>query len=161
MSTPDQPSLSPDTSPELVPSQTRVRFGLLLTLFGFFVFLGGTKPAIFGYNRSQVIGFIKISVFLIGLAIICVGGYISLLAYWENGARTIAAEIGSRLVATGYVVAIFSGMADVFGFGSQPPPTVPFFGPVQVLGVQIGEGLIVAGFLLLLPFRRTMPKAKK
>lgn len=161
MSTPDPASLSPDTSPEVVPSQTRVRFGLLLTLFGFFVFLGGAKPAIFGYNRSEVVGFIKISVFLIGLAIICVGGYISLLAYWKNGARTIAAEIGSRLVATGYVVTVFSGMADVFGFGSQPPPAVPFFGPLQALGVQIGEVLIIAGFLLLLPFLRTTPDKKK
>jgi len=157
MSTPDQPSLSPDTSPEVVPSQTRVRFGLLLTLFGFFVFLVGAKPGLFGYNRSQVVGFIKISVFLVGLAIICLGGYISLLAYWKNGSRTIAAEIGSRLVATGYVVAVFSGMADVFGFGSQPPPTVPFFGPVQVLGVQAGQVLIVAGFLLLLPIRGKKP----
>jgi hypothetical protein len=161
MNTSNQAPLSPDTSPEAVPSQIRIRFGLLLTLFGFVVFLGGTKPTIFGYNRSEMIGFIKISVFLIGLAIICVGGYISLLAFWKNGARTISAEIGSRLVATGYVVAVFSGMADVFGFGSRPPPAVPFFGPLQALGVQIGEALIAAGFMLLIPFHWLISRKKK
>jgi hypothetical protein len=161
MNIPDHPSISPDTSPEAVPSQIRIRFGLILTLLGFVVFLGGTKPALFGYNRSEMIGFIKISVFLIGLAIMCVGGYISLLAFWKNGARTISAEIGSRLVATGYVVAVFSGMADVFGFGSQPPPAVPFFGPLQALGVEIGEGVIALGFLLLIPFRWPSARQKK
>ena len=154
MTHPDPASLSPDTSPETVPSKIRIRFGLILTILGFVVFLGGAKPSLFGYNRSVMIGFIKISVFLIGLAIMCVGGYISLLAFWKNGARTISAEIGSRLVATGYVVAVFSGMADVFGFGSRPPPAVPFFGPFQSLGVEIGEGVIILGFLLLIPFRR-------
>ena len=157
MSTAGRSPLSPDTSPEVVPSRTRVRFGLLLTIFGFFVFLLGARPAFFGWNRSQVVGFIKISVFLVGLAIICVGGYISMLAYWKNGNRTIAADIGSRLVATGYVVAVFSGMADVFGFGSQPLPAVPFFGPLQAIGVQIGEALIALGFLLLIPNRKPKP----
>jgi hypothetical protein len=100
-----------------------------------------------------VVGFVQISVFLVGLAIICIGGYICLMSFWRNGDRTIPAEIGSRLVATGYVVAVFSGMADVFGFGTQKPPMVPVFGPWQATGVQIGEFLITIGFLLLIPIR--------
>jgi hypothetical protein len=89
----------------------------------------------------------------VGLAIVCIGGYISLMAFWKNGDRTIPAEIGSRLVATGYVVTVFAGMADVFGFGSHSPPKVPFFGPWQAMGVQIGEVLVAIGFLLLIPWR--------
>ncbi len=154
MSTPHPTAISPDTSPEAVPSRLRIRFGLILTLFGFFVFLVGAKPAIFRLDRSPVVGFVQISVFLVGLAIICVGGYITLLAYWRNGDRTIAADIGSRLVATGYVVAVFAGMADVFGFGSQPLPAIPYFGPLQAVGVQVGEAVIAIGFILLIPFRR-------
>jgi hypothetical protein len=154
MSAPDPTLLSPDTSPEAVPSRVRIRFGLLLTLFGFFVFLVGAKPAMLGLDRSPVVGFVQISVFIVGLAIICVGGYISLLPFWKNGERTIPADIGSRLVATGYVIVVFSGMADVFGFGSQPLPAIPFFGPLQGTGVEIGEGLITLGFLLLIPYRR-------
>ncbi|HEX7620465.1 MAG TPA: hypothetical protein VF359_04630 [Anaerolineales bacterium] len=150
----DNSSLSPDASPVGIPSQTRVRFGLLVTLIGFITFLLGAQPSLFGLDRSPVVGFVQISVFLVGLAIISIGGYIGLLAFWQNKERTIAAEIGSRLVATGYVVAVFSGMADVFGFGTQAPPSIPVFGPWQATGVQIGECLITIGFLLLIPFTR-------
>jgi hypothetical protein len=132
----------------------RVRFGLLVSLIGLITFLVGARPSLFGLDRSPVVGFVQISVFLVGLAIICIGGYIGLMAFWRNGERTIAAEIGSRMVATGYVVAVFSGMADVFGFGTQVPPMIPVFGPLQATGVQIGEFLIAIGFLLLIPFCR-------
>ena len=154
MTTPDKPSPSPNTYPEGIPSRMRVRFGLLLTLFGLLVFLVGARPALFSLDRSPVVGFVQIAVFLVGLAIVCIGGYIGLMFFWRNGDRTIAADIGSRLVATGYVVAVFSGMADVFGFGTQLPPRVPVFGPWQAAGVQIGELLITIGFLLLIPIHR-------
>jgi hypothetical protein len=143
--------VSPEVLSEKTPSQTRVRVGLFLVLFGLVVFLIGARPSLFGLDRSPVVGFVQIAVFLVGLAIVCIGGYVSLMAFWQNGDRTIPSEIGSRLVATGYVVAVFSGMADVFGFGSQPPPKVPFFGPWQAIGVQIGEALVAIGFLLLIP----------
>jgi hypothetical protein len=151
MSNPATPSLSPDTSPQNIPSRWRIRSGLGMTLIGLIIFLVGARPAIFGVDRSPVVGFVQIAVFLVGLAFICLGGYICLMAYWRNGERTIPAEIGQRLVTTGYLIAVFSGMADVFGFGTQMWPKIPFFGPWQAVGVQIGEALIAIGFLLLIP----------
>jgi hypothetical protein len=151
MTIPDRPSPTPDTNPVGIPSRLRARFGLLLTLIGLLIFLVGARPALFGLDRSPVVGFIQIAVFLVGLAIVCIGGYVCLMSFWKNGTRTIAADIGSRLVATGYVVAVFAGMADIFGFGTQPLPRVPVFGPWQATGVQIGELLITIGFLLLIP----------
>jgi hypothetical protein len=147
-------ALSPDTSPSGIPSRMRIRFGLLVTLIGLITFLVGSRPSLFDLDRSPVVGFVQISVFLVGLATICIGGYIGLMSFWRNIERTIAADIGSRLVATGYVVAVFSGMADVFGFGTQKPPIIPVFGPWQATGVQIGECLITIGFVLLIPFSR-------
>lgn len=151
MTTPYITSPSPNTSPTGIPSRMRIRVGLLMTLFGLFVFLVGARPAIFGLDRSPVVGFVQIAVFLVGLAIVCIGGYVGLMSFWRNGDRTIAADIGPRLVATGYVVAVFSGMADMFGLGTRRPPMVPIFGPWQATGVQIGEVLITIGFLLLIP----------
>jgi len=130
----------------------RIRFGLLLTMVGLFIFLVGARPGLFGWDRSVVVGFVQISVFLVGLAIVSLGGYISLMSFWKNGQRSIAADIGMRLVSTGYVIAVFSGMADVFGMGTQVFPQVPFFGHLQSLGVQIGEANIAIGFLLMIPF---------
>ena len=153
MTTSTNASISPDTSPK-VPSRLRVRTGLFVVLLGLLVFLIGARPALFRLDRSPVVGFVQIAVFLVGLALICMGGYVALTAFWRNGSRTIPADIGSRLVATGYVVTVFSGMADVFGFGTQLRPRVPFFGPWQAMGVQIGEALIAIGFLLLIPYRR-------
>jgi hypothetical protein len=146
--------VSPATYPEAIPSQTRIRFGVITAVLGFIVFLIGARPELFGLDRSPVVGFVQISVFLVGLAIICLGGYISLMVFWRNGDRTISADIGQRLVATGYVIAVVAGMADIFGFGTQAPPRVPFFGPWQAIGVEIGQVVIAIGFLLLFPYQR-------
>ena len=130
----------------------RARVGLVLTLSGFLIFLIGARPGMFGIDRSPIIGFVQIAVFLIGLAIICIGGYISLTSLWREKATSIAADIGLRLVATGYVIAVFAGMADIFGLGSHSLPLLPYFGPWQARGVEVGQAFIAVGFFLLLPF---------
>lgn len=130
----------------------RIRVGLAVTILGYVVYLLGVKPSIFNLDRSPVTGFVQIAMFLVGLAIICIGGYISLSALWNNSQKTIAADIGLRLVSTGYVIAVASGMADLFGFGKHLPPSIPYFGRWQTTGVIIGEAVITLGFLLLIPF---------
>ena len=127
--------------------------GMAIAVVGFVIFIMGTSPELFGLDRSPVIGFVQIAVFLIGLAIICIGGYLSLISMWNGRQRTIGADIGMRLVATGYVIAVASGLADVFGFWSQPWPQIPSFGRWQSRGVLIGEVIIAIGFLLMLPPR--------
>ena len=158
MSEDDQPSSNlpaieePLTTPENFYSRRRVRIGLSVTLIGFTIFLLGARPGIFGLDRSPVIGFVQIAVLLVGLAIICIGGFTSLMALWKNQRPSIAADFGLRFVATGYVVSVFTGMADVFGFGSHPLPGVPYFGGWQASGVMVGELIIGLGFLLLIPW---------
>ena len=138
----------------LASSRRRIRLGLLLTIFGYLLFLLGARPSLFNLDRSRVIGFVQISVFLIGLGLITLGSYIALNALWPNGKKTIAADIGSRLISTGYVICVFTGMADIFGMGSHPLPEV-FFGPLQARGVSIGMATIALGFLLLLQYKHS------
>lgn len=135
------------------PSKLRVRVSFIITFFGLFIFIVGAKPNWLGWDRSPVVGFVQIAVFLVGLAFICLGGYIGMLTLWYGRQRTIAADIGLRLVGTGYIISVFAGMADVFGMGSQPPPQVPYFGPWQASGVLIGQAVIAAGFLMLIPYK--------
>jgi len=132
----------------------RIRMGMVLMLIGFVIFLIGAVPDLFGLDRSPVIGFVQIAVFLIGLAIICVGGLICMNALWDKQPKTILADIGLRLILTGFVVAVISGMADIFGFGTQLAPRIPFYGPWQAMGVLFGEIVIVIGFIFQIPFRR-------
>ena len=134
-------------------SYLRVRFSFIMTLFGLFIFIVGAKPNWFGWDRSPVVGFVQIAVFLIGLALICVGGYVGLISLWGKEQRSIVADIGLRLVGTGYVITVFTGMADVFGLGSQPLPNVPYFGPWQAAGVVVGQALIALGFLMTIPYQ--------
>jgi hypothetical protein len=142
-----------DTHARLSNGRFRVRTGLIFVGIGFLAFLLGANPALFRLDRSPVVGFVQIAVFLVGLAIICMGGYICLNGLWNGDPKTIAADIGLRLVSTGYVIAFVSGMADIFGFGSQSFPDLPYFGPWQARGVTLGEAVIAVGFLLLIPPR--------
>jgi hypothetical protein len=129
----------------------RIRFGLGVTILGLLVFMLGANPALFGLDRSPVVGFVQIAVFLIGMVMICLGGYITLNTLWSGREKSIAADIGFRLVSTGYVISFFAGMADIFGLGNQPFPEIPYYGPWQAAGVVIGQVIIALGFLLLVP----------
>lgn len=131
----------------------RIRLSLVIIFIGFFIFMVGAKPAYLGWDRSPVVGFVQIVVFLFGLAFICLGGYLGLHSLWWGIERTIVSDIGSRLVATGYVFSVFAGLADIVGMGSHPFPQVPYFGPWQAAGVMIGQGIIALGFLMMVPFR--------
>ncbi len=133
----------------------RIRFGLGMTILGFIIFMIGAEPGLFGLDRSPVVGFVQIAVFLVGLGFICLGGYISLATLWNGGTKSIASDIGLRLIATGYVISVACGMADVFGFGSHTFPNVPYFGAWQKTGVMIGEVVIAVGLILLIPPRQT------
>lgn len=142
-------------------SSLRIRFSLITVGIGLFVFVTGAKPNWFGWDRSPIVGFIQITVFLVGLALICVGGYVGLLALWGREQRSILADIGLRLISTGYVIAVFTGMADVFGLGSQPLPGVPYFGPWQSGGVLIGQVMIAVGFLMMIPYHLHLDRTQK
>ncbi len=143
-----------ETSPYAPFSHRRIRSGLIVTLLGFALFILGARPDIIGLDRSAVIGFVQIAVFEVGLGLMCLGGYISLMAFWKRQTPSISADFGVRLVATGYVITVISGMADVFGMGSHPLPGIPYFGVWQGIGVMIGQGISSIGFLLLIPWGR-------
>jgi hypothetical protein len=135
------------------PSLERIQLGIVMALFGFATLTIGSKPEWLGLDRSPVVGFVQISVFTIGIGILCLGGYIGLNHLWGRQEKTILADFGLRIIATGYVIVVFTGMADIFGLGTHSLPTVPFFGPWQALGVQIGQVIIVIGFLMLIPYQ--------
>ncbi len=135
----------------------RTRIGLGVTFLGFLVYLLGAEPGLFKMDRSPTVGFVQIATLLVGLGIICLGGYISLAALWNGGQKSIASDIGLRLVSTGYVIAVACGMADVFGFGTNVYPAIPVFGPYQKFGVMLGETVIAIGMLLLIPYKKPKP----
>jgi hypothetical protein len=147
--------------PAVRVSYLRVRFSLICVGVGLLIFVIGAKPDWFGWDRVSVVGFVQIVVFLIGLGLICIGGYVGISALWGREQRSILADIGSRLIGTGYVIAVFAGMADVFGMGAQTLPDTPFFGPLQAIGVLVGQVVIAIGFLMFIPYHFHLKQSSK
>lgn len=135
------------------------RLGIFTTVLGMLIFLLGATPQLFGLDRSPVVGFVQITVFILGLGLLGLGGYFTLDALWRDTPKNIPADIGIRLAGTGYVIALTSGLADVFGLGTRPLPSVPFFGYWQGAGVLIGQLIMIVGFIMFSPFwaRRPQP----
>ncbi len=133
-------------------SYLRVRFSLTCVGAGLLIFVIGAKPNWFGWSTIPEVGFIQVAVFLIGLGLICIGGFIGISALWGREQRSILADFGSRLIGTGYVISAFAGMADIFGMGAQTLPDTPYFGPLQASGVLIGQFVVAIGFLMFIPY---------
>lgn len=141
-----------NSDPAFRMSYLRIRSSLIMVGLGLLIFAIGAKPNWFGWNRAEVVGFVQIVVLLFGLGLVCMGGFVGLSALWGKEQRSIIADIGLRLIGTGYVITVFSGMADVFGMGAQTLPDNPYFGPLQAMGVLIGQFVIALGFLMFVPY---------
>ncbi len=153
MSSEEMKNTGQDAGNEKVPvlyPRKRIQAGLLGTFAGFLLVVLGAKPEFFGMDRSPVIGFIQTSAFLVGLGVIGCSGYFCLMSFWPKGYTTITADFGLRLVATGWLIALFSGMADVIGFGSHPMTGLVFFGKLQAMGVEIGEMAMGIGLVMMI-----------
>ena len=132
----------------------RVNISLGITIAGFLIFLLGADPDLINMDRSPIVGFVQTATFSLGLALICLGGVISFkVCQRKDRTQSLAQDIGIRLVATGYLVALISGMSDVFGFGTQVLALAAiFWAQYRPAGVVAGEIIIAVGFLLYMPF---------
>src|SRR3972149_9442215 len=122
------------SSPPTSSRHLRKRTGISIALLGLLIFLLGARPELFGVDRSPVIGFIQIEVFLAGLGLIGLGGYFAMESMWRQRPKLVVTELGARLVGTGYVIALASGMAGVFGLGTRAAASGGFFGFLPGLG---------------------------
>lgn len=137
---------------KLTPRQVRwARRWMTLVLLGFVVFIVGIQPDLIGMNRSPDVGFVQIYVWLTGLAILMIGAYLAVRVVRNGRPLSLRAEIGMRLIATGYVIAVAASFADFLGIGSHTLRRGLYFGEVQVLGLVIGVLTSMVGVLLYWP----------
>jgi hypothetical protein len=133
--------------------RTRSQLGLTLSFFGFTIVIFGLKPEVFGLSSSLSVGFAQILTFLVGLGVLIWGSTIALSAFWPKGSQSLMADFGLRVIATGYIICVFTGLADAFGFGTNPLPDV-FMGGLQRQGVIIGMGIVLIGLLMMVRFKK-------
>jgi hypothetical protein len=147
--------------PPLTPRQIRwARRWMTIVLLGLFIFVIGVQPDLLGLNRSQTVGFVQIGVWLTGLAILLIAAYATVRVVRNGKETSLRADIGVRLLATGYVVATVASVADFIGVGAQQMPFITF-GPVQVIGLVTGVLISLIGVILYWPRKRRSPKNRE
>lgn len=146
------PSQNADSAPNSAAyPRVRTQLGLTLGFIGFTVLVFGLKPEVFGLGSNLSVGFAQILAFLLGLGILVWGATIALGSFWPKGKQSLLADFGLRVIATGYLICVFTGLADAFGFGTNPLPDV-FMGGLQRQGVIIGMVVIIIGLVMMTRF---------
>jgi hypothetical protein len=131
---------------------------LAIDFIGLALFLLGMQPGIFGLDRSPVVGYLQVVVFLFGLGFVVTGSIaIEKLFRPADQPLTIREDVGIRLAATGYVLVAVSSTADLIGLGSHPLPGAPHFGLLQNTGLIIGTAMILVGLAMYHP-RKSKPR---
>jgi len=123
---------------------------MTVVLLGLFIFLIGIAPDLIGMDRSPVVGFVQVGVWLTGLAALLLGTYLTIRVIRNGRNQTLRADVGVRLMATGYVVAAAASLADFIGIGSHTLPGL-VFGHLQVLGLVLGVLVSLVGVVLFWP----------
>lgn len=104
-----------------------------------------------GLDLTPGFGVVQMLQLLLGLASLTLAVFLYLKSLRPpNTARSLQADIGVRLAATGLVFAFVSGLSDLIGIGTHVTPNFdrPYVGPLQLGGLLVGVGSIIAGMLL-------------
>ena len=125
---------------------------LLVDILGLLVFFVGMQPGILGLHHRPGFGYLKIFVFLSGLAIITLASYAAAVLTRPKGhSPSLFQEVGARLMATGYFLAAFSSIVDLIGLGTERFPQPMHFGLLQSAGLLLGVVLILVGLAACFP----------
>lgn len=125
---------------------------MTLVLIGLIVFAIGIYPNLIGMDRSPVVGFVQIGVWLLGLGLLLIGATMTVRVIRNGYPNSLRSEVGLRLIATGYVFAVAASFADFLGIGSHALPGISY-GPLQVTGLALGVLVSLLGVILYWPGR--------
>jgi hypothetical protein len=113
---------------------------------------------VLGLDLTPGFGMVQMLQLLIGLTCLTLAGFLRIHSMRApNTPRSLQADIGVRLGATGLVFAYTLGWADLIGIGTHVGPDFerPFVGPLQLGGLIIGVVMIGAGIILYYTSRGT------
>lgn len=126
-------------------------FILSLFLIGNVLTIVSLSAEILGLDLTPGFGMVQMAQLLVGITLLTTAGFLHLYRLRAPGTpRSLQADIGIRLAATGLVFAYVSGLADLLGIGTHVEPSFerPYVGPLQLGGLALGIFSIVAGMLL-------------
>jgi hypothetical protein len=113
---------------------------------------------VLGLDLTPGFGMVQMLQVLVGLTLLTMAGFLRIHSLRAADApRSLQADIGVRLGATGLVFAYTLGWADLIGIGTHVNPDFerPFVGPLQLGGLIVGIVMIMAGIILYYTSRGT------
>ena len=132
-------------------NRIRLIVALLLSLVGALALLVSLGARALGQDITPGFGAWQMLFLLVGITCFTVAGFLVLQSRrLPNAPRSLQAEIGVRLAATGLVFAYVSGFADLLSIGTHPHANYPrpFVGWLQISGILLGILSILVGMLL-------------
>lgn len=124
---------------------------LILFVLGIVLGAVALSAELLGIDLTPGFGMVQMFQLLIGLTFFTLAGYLRIHSLRPNDApRSLQADIGVRLGATGLVFAYTTGWADLIGIGTHIGPSFdrPYVGPLQLGGLLLGVLMIAAGLIL-------------
>jgi len=104
-----------------------------------------------GLDVTPGFGIVQTFQALVGLTCLTLAGFLYLNTLRDpDSPRSLQADVGVRLAATGLVFAFIIGLADLIGIGTHVNPRFerPYVGPFQVGGLILAVIMILAGMVL-------------
>ena len=104
-----------------------------------------------GLDLTPGFGLIQMVALLMGLTLITIAIYMHLIERRSKDApKSLQADIGIRLSATGLVLTYVVGLSDTIGIGTHVNPNFgrPFVGPLQIGGLILGILMVILGIIL-------------
>lgn len=125
---------------------------LILFLLGTILCVVSLAAEILGLDRTPGFGVVQMLQLLIGLTLLTGAGYLHMWGMRpRHSPRSLQADIGIRLSATGLIFAYVSGFSDLIGIGTHTELNSferPYVGPLQLGGIVVGVLLVTIGMLL-------------
>lgn len=104
-----------------------------------------------GLDVTPGFGAVQMVSLLFGISSLTLALFIWLKAHRPADAtKSLQADIGWRLAATGLLFVYVTGLADLIGIGTHVEPAFvrPFLGPLQLAGFALGGIIILVGAFL-------------
>ncbi|MCA9917671.1 MAG: hypothetical protein KC445_06950 [Anaerolineales bacterium] len=141
----------------------RLRRNVTLSLFGIgIIFTVLSLGAEFlGLDITPGFGMVQMFQLLLGITALTAALFFYINAQRQETDRSLQADIGVRLAATGLVFAYITGLSDLIRIGTHVEPKFerPFVGPLQLGGLALAVLVIIIGLALYYTSRGTRSKS--
>lgn len=141
----------------------RLRRNVTLILFGIgLIFTALSLGAEFlGLDITPGFGMVQMFQLLLGITALTAALFFHINTLRQESERSLQADIGVRLAATGLVFAYVTGLSDLIRIGTHVEPQFerPFVGPLQLGGLALAVVVIIIGLALYYTSRGTRQKS--